>query len=246
MHIATDERLQPGYAAPHAEAHGDAESALFHPPGFSLWSLRALLKAGTTISWGTDHGDEGILVVAGAIEGEAGRCEEGAAFVVEAGAPASVTAAVDSEVVHVGPAETEPPADGAFGPPLTDGRHVHVVGAEGARVRTHDPIVSRLFVDSTCPTCRITLFKVAGTDNYRSSSHSHSEDEIIHVLKGALQVGPATVAAGMSVAIGANERYGFTSKGDFMFLNYRRDVASFTGKPGTEPILESPRPEWAV
>ena len=50
---------------------------------------------------------------------------------------------------------------------------------------------------------------------YVVGSHLHSEDEIIHVLSGALQVGPRKVSAGMSIAIPGQQRYGFRTDGAF-------------------------------
>ena len=153
-------------------------------------------------------------------------------------------AETETEVVHVGPTSTAAPADGLFGA-AAPGCRVHVVGPDQARHRQAEgrPVGSHMFAESNCPTCRITLFTVHGPAGYRSSSHFHSEDEIIQVLSGALQVGPATVGAGMAVAIHGNERYGFTAVDDFVFLNYRRDVSTFTTTPGSKPLLEAEPPE---
>src|SRR5438874_552137 len=83
-----------------------------------------------------------------------------------------------------------------------------------------------------CEPCRITFFKVSAPDARTAASHVHSEDEIIHVLSGELRVGPNVVAAGTSVAIPGNYRYGFRTPGPFSFLNYRRDASTYTAAPG--------------
>src|SRR5262249_50307035 len=93
----------------------------------------------------------------------------------------------------------------------------------------------------SCPTCRIAFFRIDSNSEepWVASSHMHSQDEIIHVLSGALQMGRDTVGAGMSVAIPGNHRYGFRTSGKFAFLNYRSDVSTTTTTPGSEPILET-------
>jgi len=68
--------------------------------------------------------------------------------------------------------------------------------------------------------------------------HSHSEDEIIHVTSGELRLGRSAVGPGMSVAIPAGYRHGLRTPGSLSYLNYRRDASTYTGMPGTEPIME--------
>ena len=102
--------------------------------------------------------------------------------------------------------------------------------------RRHTRVASHV---AGCPTCRIVFFRIDGKgEPYAVGSHLHSEDEIIHVLSGALQVGRHRIEPGMSVAIPANERYGFRTTGPFSFLNYRADASTYTLAPGTEPVLE--------
>jgi mannose-6-phosphate isomerase-like protein (cupin superfamily) len=141
---------------------------------------------------------------------------------------------------HFGPIATEPPEDGLSGPPQTDGHGVHVVDRAAARHVRYEghPIDNHYYADCTCSTCRIVLFTVAAGEPHVAGSHHHSQDEIIHVLDGELQVGPQTVKAGMSVAIPAGRRYGFRTPGPYRFINYRRDASTFTGAPGSEPVAE--------
>ena len=46
----------------------------------------------------------------------------------------------------------------------------------------------------------------------------------------------------MSVAIPAGRRYGFRTPGAYRFLNYRKDASTYTGAPGTNPVVEIPVP----
>jgi hypothetical protein len=98
------------------------------------------------------------------------------------------------------------------------------------------------FADGTCPTCRITLFLYDGSvfvDGSTGASHSHSEDEIMHVLDGELHAGPLTATAGTSIAVPRNVRYSFRTSGPFCYLAYRADVSTEVVQPGSEPVLET-------
>jgi quercetin dioxygenase-like cupin family protein len=233
--------LEAGYAAPYCSMQGGARSAIFHPDGYSLWLVSAQLEQGAELAWEAAHGDEGVFVLSGAVEAGGTRCEAGGVVVVEAAVPAVVRAGSAAALLHFGPVATEPPGDGLFGPPAQGGRGVHVVDRAAARHVRYEghPIDNHYYVDCTCPTCRIVLFTVAAGVPHTAASHLHSQDEIIHVLDGELQVGPQTVRAGMSVAIPAERRYGFRTPGPYRFINYRRDASTFTGAPGTEPVVET-------
>jgi quercetin dioxygenase-like cupin family protein len=238
MHTAAD--LQPGYAVPTCASAGVTSSARFAPPGFSLWLVVAQLEAGATLRWDGRHGDEGIYVVAGNLAVAGTTCQDGGALIIEAGVPIEIRAESTTELVHVGPAIAAPPTGGLLGPADPVGHRVHVIPAGDAVAIDFRAFAQVSFADSTCPTCRIALFRVDGTDEpYVVGSHLHSEDEIIHVLSGALQVGPRTVGAGMSIAIPGGERYGFRTNRAFSFLNYRADVSTVVTTPGSEPHIET-------
>jgi hypothetical protein len=168
---------------------------------------------------------------------------QGSAVIIEAGVPVTVRASNCTSLVHFGPISTEPPAQGIFGAPSDAGHTVHIVTTEQAS-RLESPKRSgggTIFSDGTCPTCRIALSVIDGDTprGYSESSHSHSEDEIIHMLEGVLHLGRLIVEPGMSVAIPKNVRYGFRTEGSYRFLNYRRDVATYVGSPGSGPVLET-------
>ena len=118
------------------------------------------------------------------------------------------------------------------------GRGVHVVGPRGTYARVTDTGDSHYFADSTCPTCRITLLYVGRSFAYESPAHSHSQDELVHVLSGHLELGHRRVEPGDTLAIGAGVRYRFRGGDDgFSFVNYRRG-ASVQSQPGVAPLLE--------
>jgi quercetin dioxygenase-like cupin family protein len=204
--------------------------------------VTATIDAGSALRWEAPHGDEALFVVSGAVEVSGQYCTTFGSVIVESGVTVTMRARDTTRLVHFGPADVAAPSDGLLGPPDLEGRGVHVIDEdEACRVSFARPEVAATmysFADSTCPRCRLTLFRIEAAPR-TSHSHSHSQDEIIHVLAGEIRVGPAPITAGMSIAIPANRRYGYRASGDYTFLNYRRDVATATSAPGSEPKLET-------
>lgn len=228
----------PGYAAPTCTLNGDGccWSAPFG--SFPLWVTWAEVAAGGELTWSAHHGDEGLYVVDGELEFDGLTCPAGGAMIIESGVPTRVQVPNGAVVVHFGPEDPEPPADGVHGPPAPDPRGVHVVGPGGVWAATEPGRDTRMFADSTCPTCRVTLFLTGRDHEYRSSAHSHSADEILYLLRGRIHFGSYDLGPGDSVAIRGNQRYQFRSGPDgFAFLNYRRDASEQTTE-GSEPLLE--------
>ena len=61
---------------------------------------------------------------------------------------------------------------------------------------------------------------------WSSAPHSHTQDELIHMVSGSITLGSRRVEPGDTLAIAADTRYGF--RGDdagFVFINYRRDAS---------------------
>ena len=224
--------LDSGYLAPSCAAKGSVASALFHPGDYSLWQVSAELGAGRR-SWDGPTATRPSTSSTGRSKRTAA-CGAGRVIVVEADASGTVRAVTDTKLLHVG--STVPPA--ATGAAAG----MHVVDAAGGRhVRFEGhPIENIYFADSTCPTCQIVLFTVSCDEAHTAASHLHSEDEIIHVLDGELQVGPQTVKAGMSVAIPAGRRYGFRTPGRLQVHQLPPGRVDLHGAPGTDPVVEIP------
>jgi quercetin dioxygenase-like cupin family protein len=243
--VSNFDTLAPGYRAPTCTIAGSARSSIFHPSAFSLWHVRADLDAGAELVWPTTHGDEPLYVLDGCLEVDGHQCRAGGAIVVEAGAPATVRALAPSQVVHSGttpgPRAIEDQLQSA---PVRAGTvHVFATMDLAREFRAIGrPLVHSFFLDGTCPTCRVAYFVVDGreaSDGYLGQSHVHSEDEIIYMIDGFIQIGATRVREGQAVAIPAGRRYGFRSGGPFRFLNYRADVATATFRPGSVPMLET-------
>jgi mannose-6-phosphate isomerase-like protein (cupin superfamily) len=232
--------LQPSYLAPYCTARGGTRSSLFHPDRYSLWKVNAELDEGAELGWGSDHGDEAIFVIDGTLDIGGRRCGPDGAVICESGVPATLRALTNVRLVHFGPVEAAPPTGGFLGAPSDEGRGVHVVDADEAEAQRTG--VLTFFSDGSCPTCRAALFTMDRRTEYEPRtyrSHKHSEDEIIHVLEGEIDVGPVHISAGMGVAVPGDRRYGFKSTGPLRFLNYRRDISTVVHGVGTEPELEN-------
>ncbi len=191
-----------GYAAPRS-ATGVRTSRRLSPDGYPLWLVVADLDDGAELRWDAGHGDDGIYVASGELEVDGRRCPPGGAVIVESGVAATARAAGPTRVVHCGARDAAPPADGLYGPPAAGGHSVHVLG-EGGWFRSGDRerVEARWYADSTCPTCRIALFRVVRPEGgVKDRSHTHTQDELIYVLDGSIVTGGAEHGPGSCVAI---------------------------------------------
>jgi quercetin dioxygenase-like cupin family protein len=229
-----------GYPAPFTRAANVLESRRVSPDGFSTWLIRATLADGATLEWDAVHGDEGIYVLDGSLDIDGETCGADGAVVIEAGVSCAARARGTTRIVHVGSYDPTPPVDGLYGAP-EPGKVVHVVGrrgwfASGDRER----VDARWFADSTCPTCRISFFHVRLAEgNRKDLPHTHTQDEIIHVLSGSIVFARQEYGPGTSLVIPANMRYSVTTGPDGIgFLNYRRDVSVQGYGTAKDPELE--------
>jgi hypothetical protein len=195
------------------------------PDEFPLWLTRGDVDA---IEWDDDHGDEGVYVVRGELDVDGRTCPAGGAVIVEAGVAARARG--QAHVVRVGSHRS----------PRSGGQIVHVIGPGGTWAKVDDGRETRYFADSECPTCDITLFVTGRAHGHVSPIHSHSSDELIHVLSGSVTVGRRVAGPGATLAIAGGQRYGFKSEG-FSFLNYRPALATMTVDKNDPPIEEGGR-----
>jgi hypothetical protein len=179
--------------------------------------------------WDPPHGEEAVHVVAGGLEVDGRRAPAGGALVLEGAARAEAVALGSTEVVLFGRRDQGGEA----------GTAVHVVGPGGTHAVHDADRVTRFFADSRCPTCSVTLFETGRSGTYESAPHSHSADELIHVLEGEIHVGRTVLGPGATLAVAADRRYGFRSPG-FRFLNYRPGRSVLSRPGGAAPLDEGP------
>ena len=233
-----DVESSPSYAI-RRDVSGVRWSKQVSPDDYSLFLVVSQLADGAVLRWDTGHGDEAVCVLEGELDVDGHRCPPGGAVVVEAGVACAATAIGATRVAHYGPTDATAPADGLLGPARADGRGVHVVGDEGWFRAGNDTYSQTWWADSSCPTCRICVFRIEhpdGPDN--DLPHHHTQDEIIYVLDGELRLGSYRCPAGTAISIPAHMRYSLRSDGKaFSFLNYRRDASRFS-MPGQEEMSE--------
>jgi hypothetical protein len=224
--------LKDSYGAPFCAVEGKVRSSLFHPADYALWRVFGQLEKGTEVRWSDEHGDEGIYLLEGVLDVGGSRVTAGSVVIVESGVPARAVAIESASLLHLG---------SLAGRSDVEGKSVHVVDPSSAVKTSAGNGTQYWFSDGTCPTCRIVLFVSDHPQEtgYVAASHTHSQDEIIHILDGEIQVGRHRVAAGMSIAVPKGVRYGFRSQGPFRFLNFRKDVSLYTAAPGSTPIIET-------
>lgn len=228
------------YPRPTVEIIGGCTARLVSPDGATLWLVAADLAAGTEMRWGTEHGDEAVYVRSGSLVVDGRVCPADGAIVVEAGVSATVTAESDTRIVHVGPAESAPPANGLRGPAESEGRGVRIVGPDGIWATVDDTQRTRFFSDASAPTNRLWLLDTDRLQYFESSAHSHSQDELIHVLRGEIRVGRRIVGEGDTLWVAADRRYKLYSGDDGVhFINYRRDASVMTSPNYDGPLLEA-------
>jgi hypothetical protein len=229
-----------GYRAPTCTASGSARSVLFQPEDYSLWEVEAELARDAVLSWSGSHGDEVVFVLDGMLEVAGGRVGKYGAAIIETDVAAEVCAVTDTRLLHFGPTSSEPPTEGPFGAPRADGHGVHVIDREGADL-VGDPDNQGVYyyADATCETCRVMFFEPFANDRFVAPSHVHSEDEIIHMLSGQINVGRVTLRPGMSIAVPGGTRYGFRALHDYSFVNYRRDITTTVLAPGATPSIDT-------
>jgi quercetin dioxygenase-like cupin family protein len=219
----------------------DVEAWRASPAGYPLWMTEADLPAGTALHRPQRRGEEAIFVLSGELAVDDGRtAPAGSALILEAEAAPDVVARTESTILAMGTAGGRTPSGGPVGDAAPGGRHTHLVGPQGIAVWARPPSkLTRYFTTSTCPTCRLMLMYSSSQERYASAVHSHTADELIHVLKGRIRVGAQWAEPGDTVAIPADARYRFQTDDDgYGFLNYRADASYYVAVDGTR-LLEA-------
>lgn len=217
------------------EVAGEVSARVLGPSDFSLWLVELTVAAGAEIRLPAVHGDEAVHVRSGAVEVAGRASPSGGTVVIESQATPVVRATEPSVLLHMGqsrPSHAEPSGT------ASERSSVHVVGPEGRLALTGPGRASRYYADSTCQGCDLTLLYTSRSEPYESPAHSHSVDELIHVVWGSIRLGAYTVEPGDTLAVAADQRYGFRADDGFGFLNYRSAASLQTIVRGNAPIVE--------
>lgn len=232
-----------GYHAPHCDLDGSALTSFQVSEHQGQWVLRGSVARGSLITWDSEHGDEVCVILSGSVSLDDQRCVEGGAIILESRVPGRLRVERDAELVHFGSSLGVPRTWGHYGPPASSDHGTHVLASEDVPVdvRSRDGSTTsiRWFADSSCRTCRLTLLEASSDAAWSAPSHTHSQDELIHVTRGSIRVGSLVVENGSTVCIPANHRYGFRTDGPYSFLNYRHDASYQVRRVHDEPRLEA-------
>ncbi len=197
----------------------------------SLW--RHELAPGATITLDAPAQDHTFYVVEGEMTvGGTPVPPKGAASV---GARAKTVIGAGAEgatVLHyVGHAESRPDKPGGC---------VHILSQpwlERSPVSSH-----ALYFDSSCPNCSVWLHMTQGQKGSGAKPHYHTEDEIICVVEGEMNLGTRDVATGGAVGIAKEVVYSFNrGEGGLAFINFRQADPFFLPKGKKVEEAESER-----
>lgn len=220
---------------------GAATRAPASPADASIWMDVLELTAGASLGWDGEHAEEALYVEAGEVVVDGRVCGAGGAIVVEGRGQAKVEARVASRLIAMGSQGGASAAKGERSRAEGEsGDAVHVIGPRGVYEALEPGRETRFFADSTCPTCRVWLLHTARFFAYESPIHSHSQDELIHVLRGEIHVGSLALGPGDTVFIAADQVYRFKA-GDsgFAFLNYRAQPSRMHMRETGQTIVEN-------
>jgi mannose-6-phosphate isomerase-like protein (cupin superfamily) len=238
--LATTPRTDGAFERVGGTWSGGVSSQIASVDGFSLWCSRVHMAVGSTLGWTAGHGDEVLWIESGALEIADTKLGAGMVAIVEFGAVGELRAIEDAVVLHLGPIDPSQPEDGMNGPPSRPGGRFHVIGKAGRFVLNDPARLTRFFADSTCDGCRPTIFYTERTERYVSASHTHTQDEIIFVLRGDVRSGRLRLRPGMILMVPAMLPYGFRTDDDgFAFLNYRRDASVHRLSKGGQEQIEN-------
>ena len=214
---------------------GPVTARALGPADSSLWLVELSLDAGAEIHLPNVHGDEAVHVRTGEIEVGFRSCGAGGTVIIESEATTVVRATAPSVVLHMGPTD---PAATVRQDTGTHRSTIHVVGPDGWLAAASPGRASHYYADSTCEGCDLTLLYTSRDVAYESPAHSHSVDELIHVISGSIRLGAYTVHPGDTLAVAADRRYGFRADDGFAFLNYRSAASVQTIDRDGDPIVE--------
>ncbi|HUD27521.1 MAG TPA: hypothetical protein VMQ93_01530 [Novosphingobium sp.] len=252
--IVTEPHKAPQVAMPAGLSGQGKVQALVEPGRFPLVLHRVDLEAGQRFEVGPVDVDTVLHVWTGGLGSGGCSLPAGSSIIVERGAEASVQAGFEGAVAFVFT---------AMEPGRGDGGHVHLLPRARVpaceRMSAQSETGGAIHADSGCPTCEVWLhenhFPGADTPSPEDAArgiHSHSEDEIIVVLGGAMRLGGRLVGPGTALAIAADTLYSFTAGPDGLsFVNFRArrpgDIRFANGPSMNEPELWRailPRPEY--
>lgn len=223
--LVTPDKARPVGAVPGIA--GDAETVAYLDGSKDPLHLRLhRIARGGELDIGPLPSDCVVFVWRGEVSAGGHSLPEGSSAIVErAGTLAITGVSAVSEVLTFHAARPDPDAD--------HGGHTHLLPTDRVpsyRDETPDRVVGgRMHANSNYPTSRVWLHEsILGAgpkptpDGARLGIHSHTEDEVIFITDGTMQVGQKMVGPGTALAVAANTLYSFAvGAGGLRFVNFR-------------------------
>jgi hypothetical protein len=118
------------------------------------------------------------------------------------------------------------------------GGHLHLLPRNAVPTAydlgTQNEMGGGIHADAACPTCKVWLHENDFHCQHGTTVplHSHSEDEIIFVTAGEIQLGARRYGPGTALAIAADTVYGFEAGVELSFINFRAASPTVTTPHG--------------
>lgn len=211
---------------------GDAETVAYlegedHPLHLHMHRI----GSGQHLRVGPMETDCVVYVWHGGVEAGGWTLDQGSSAVVEHGEALDIVGGASASEVLTFTAGQPPAA------PLAGG-HVHLLPNDRvpafSEQRGEHPVGGRMHANSECPTCAVWLHenhlpagRPLSPDEAARGIHSHTEDEVIFVIDGKMQLGQKLVGPGTAIAIAADTLYSFSVGPDGLsFVNFRAGMPS--------------------
>jgi quercetin dioxygenase-like cupin family protein len=208
--------------------------AILAAPERPLWLSALELAPGGRLTWEEPAYDHALYITGGGLVVTGMEIGPEGTIIVEHDARGEVIAgAGGATALHFRPA----PGSAA---PARAGGHIHALDAQGQyRVELPGGSVSTFFADAKCPTCTVSFRKSAFAERKTIGRHSHPEDEILVVTRGAIRLGRRSFGPGAVLAIDRDTQYALVSGPEGMdFLNYRpADAPAAWRDPNDAPVV---------
>lgn len=179
-----------------------------------------------------------FFVWKGAAEGDGTRLGQQASGIVEPGASLDLVGSDEGATVLVfGQQDSEAAPGGKGRVLLLPSEKVPRTFAMGGNAG----IGGALHADAHDPTPRVWLHENSfDMPDKETVLHSHSEDEVIFVLKGGIRLGNRLYPEGTALAIAADTKYGFHSGPEGLgFVNFRVSSPTYTSADGSMVLDEA-------
>jgi len=235
--IRTPEQTEAGTAP--AGTQGDVEARTYFDSEQDPLHLRSYEVAdGASLYLEAGGAELTLFIWKGSVRGGGTRLDARASGVVEPGASLELTGCEEGATVLVFNQQAGDAAATGKGrvlllPSENVPRTIAMGGNEG--------IGGALHADAHDPTPGVWLhenaFEMADKETVL---HSHSEDEVIFVLKGSIRLGNRLYGPGTALAIAADTKYGFHSGPEGLgFVNFRTSSPTYTSADGSMVLDEA-------